>query len=296
LNGLTTLSTPSKAHSITGETKVCGIIGDPIAHSLSPPIHNAAFRMLGLNFVYIPFRVRRGELAEAIRGIRSLGLVGVNVTMPHKTRVLRFLDAIDKTAWRIGAVNTIARNNGRFQGYNTDGEAALTTLASLGGSLSGTRALILGAGGASRAIAYHLSKTVQEMTILNRTRSTGSRIAAMTKMWCRAKCRSQRLTKANVRKEISRANLLINTLPVGVFPRFARLLIQERLIRQGMLVLDINYQSEQAFLAKAEQAGAKVTDGLDMLVRQAALSFRLWTGRNAPIDIMREAAAQARKI
>ncbi len=288
----TSLSLPT----ISGATKVCGLIGDPIEHSLSPAIHNAAFRSLDIDFVYVPFRVRRGELAEAIGGIRSLGVLGVNVTMPHKTDVLRFLDMIDRTAREIGAVNTIVRNDGRLQGCNTDGQAALASLANLRSSLSGSTAVILGAGGAARAIAYHLSKMVEELAILNRTRSKASRITAKIRMWSgtRTSCRSQGLNRASLRKEVSRASLLVNTLPVHVFPRFGKILVQEKLVGRGMTILDVNYQRENEFLAEAQLAGAKVADGLDMLVRQAALSFRLWTGRDAPIDVMRGAAIQAR--
>lgn len=279
---------------ISGKTKVCGIIGDPVEHTLSPAMHNAAFRSLGLNFVYVPFHVRREELADAIRGIKSLGIVGVNVTMPHKTRVLRLLDKIDQPAREIGAVNTIVRHSNKLEGYNTDGEAALDTLSHLGDSLSSCRVVLLGAGGAARAIAYNLSKVVQQLTILNRTRLKASSIAAMARMRRGAECRSLELGAVNLRKEVSRADMLVNTLPVHVFPRFARLLIQERLVGSDMLILDINYHATGDFVAKAKQAGAKVADGLDMLVRQAELSFRLWTGRAVPFEVMREAAIRAR--
>jgi len=280
---------------IGGTTRVCAVIGDPIKHSLSPPMHNAAFRSLGMDLVYVAFRVRKDELRAAIEGIRSLGILGVNVTMPHKTRVLRFLDKVDVTAREIGAVNTIVRSDSELHGYNTDGQAALASLASLGCSLSGSAGVILGAGGAARSIAYHLCRVVESLTILNRTRSKASSIAGKARMWSGARCRSHRLDRTSLRQELSEASLLINTLPVHVFPRIGKTLIEQRLVRPGMLVLDINYQSKNDFLAEAKLAGAKVSDGLDMLVRQAALSFRIWTGRDAPIEIMREAAIKARR-
>lgn len=279
---------------ISGRMKVCAVIGDPVEHSLSPAIHNAAFKALGIDYVYVAFRVRREQLNTAIAGIKSLGLAGANVTMPHKTRVLRFLDTVDKVAREIGAVNTIVRDGSRLRGYNTDGDAALSTLMSLGGPLAGSTAVILGAGGAARSIAYHISKVVKNLAILNRTRSKASNIAAEVRMWSATKCRPHSLNRASLETQASRADLIINTLPVDVFPPFGRMLIQEKLIRPGMLVFDLNYHRNRDFLSEAHQAGAKVTDGLDMLIAQAALSFRLWTGKEPPIDVMRQSAIQAR--
>jgi len=279
---------------ISGAARVCAVIGDPIAHSLSPAIHNAAFRSLGMDLVYVPFRVRANELKAAIEGIRSLGVLGVNVTMPHKTRVVPLLDAIEKTALQIGAVNTIVRNDGRLRGYNTDGQAALAVLQSLARSLRGRRAVILGAGGAARAIVYYLSKTVESIAILNRTRSKGSSIASKIARLRGITCRSYGLSKASLERELGQADLLVNTIPADAFARLGNILIQERLVREDMVVFDVNYEPKNDFLVNAKLAGAKATDGLDMLVRQAALSFTLWTGREAPIDIMREAAMQAR--
>jgi len=284
-----------KLLGIGGGTRVCAVIGDPIEHSLSPPIHNAAFRSLDMDFVYVAFRVRRRELARAIGGISALGIAGLNVTRPHKTSVIHFLDTIENTAREIGAVNTIARSGRGLRGYNTDGRASLEILQKLGGSLSGTKAAILGAGGAARAIAYYLSNTAESISILNRTRAKGSSLASEITRWSGNRCRSCQLTKANLRKEASESDILINTLPVHAFPRFARTLIRERLVRPGMIIFDANYDHKSSFLADAESAGARVSDGLDMLVSQAALSFELWTGRRPPIDVMYKAALKAKQ-
>jgi shikimate dehydrogenase len=281
-------------HEINGGTKVCAVIGDPIEHSLSPPIHNAAFRSLGMDFVYVAFRVRGDELARAMEGFRALGIVGVNVTRPHKTSVVHLLDKIEKNAREIGAVNTIVNTDGTLRGYNTDGQAALYVLQEIGGSLSGKRVVILGAGGAARAMTHHLSKTVPNISILNRTRVKGSRLSAEIVGRSKAKCRACGLSKADLRREVPKADLVINTLPVDVLPRFGATLIGEGLIRPGMIVFDANYLQRSDFLVEAEHAGAVVTDGLDMLVCQAALSFKLWTGRDPPIDVMRAAAREAR--
>jgi shikimate dehydrogenase len=247
-----------------------------------------------MDFVYVAFRVRRDELARAIEGFRALGVAGVNVTRPHKSSVMHLLDKIERNAREIGAVNTIVNADGTLRGYNTDGQAALDALQELGGSPSGKRVVILGAGGAARAITHCLSKTVQSISILNRTHSNGSRLAAEIARRGRAECRACGLGRADLRKEVSQADLLINTLPVNVLPRFGSTLMREGLIRPGMIVFDANYNHSSNFLVDAENAGAIVTDGLDMLVGQAALSFKLWTGRDAPVDIMRAAAKEAR--
>jgi shikimate dehydrogenase len=248
---------------------------------------------LKLDLVYVPFHVRRNELAAAIEGLRSLEVLGINVTMPHKSQVLRFLDKIEDTAKKTRAVNTIVTKNARLHGYNTDGKAAITVLSRLE-SLAGRKALILGAGGAARAIAYQLSKTADSIVILNRTRSTGTLLASNITEWNGIPSRSFDLNRSNLRKEAKSRDLLINTLPVNVFPRFANILIEERLVTREMLVMDTNYEHESNFLEKARLAGVKAIDGLEMLIEQAASSFRLWTGLDAPVDIMRQAAISAR--
>jgi shikimate dehydrogenase len=291
---LNSSSATAGPHRIGGATKVCAVIGDPIEHTLSPPMHNAAFRSLGMDYVYVAFRIRRDQLARAIAGFRALGIVGVNVTRPHKTSILRFLDGIERNAREIGAVNTVVNADGTLRGYNTDGQAAFDVLQGIGGSLSDKKVVILGAGGAARAITHFLSKTVPRISMLNRTRSRGSKLAAEIARRSKAQCRAYGLSKADLRKEVPEADLVINTLPVDIFPRFGAILIQEELIRPGMIVFDANYVHRSDFLVDAERAGATVTDGLEMLVRQAALSFKLWTGREPPIDVMRAAANEAK--
>jgi shikimate dehydrogenase len=291
---LNSSTTTTDQLNISGSTKVYAIIGDPVAHTLSPAMHNAAFKLLKMDAVYVSFRVRASELGAAIGGAKSLGMLGLNVTMPHKSHVLRFLDRIDGTAREIGAVNTIVRKNGSLRGYNTDGEGAVRALSQLD-SLSGRRALIIGAGGAAKAIAYHLSKTAESTVILNRTRSNGTHLASKIKRWSGMSSRSCTLDGASLRREAKRADLLINTLPAAAFVRYGKILVQERLIAQNTLVMDTNYTSEDEFLLGASLAGAKAIDGFEMLIQQAGLSFKLWTGLDAPIDMMRKAAAETRK-
>jgi len=155
--------------AINGETGVCAVIGDPVEHSLSPVMHNAAFQKLGLNLVYVAFNVTRNELKEAVAGARSLGLRGLNVTMPHKKAVMRYLDETDSTAEAIGAVNTILNNQGKLVGYNTDGKGAMIALKKNGIYPEEKKMLLLGAGGAAKAIAFQAAQEVEELVILNRT-------------------------------------------------------------------------------------------------------------------------------
>ncbi len=279
--------------SISGSTGVYAIIGDPIAHTLSPAIHNAAFKSLNMNRVYVPFRVRENELGRAFAGLKSLGVLGINVTMPHKSSVLRLLDTIDATAKEIGAVNTVVRKGAGFHGYNTDGEAAVTVLSRLG-SLSDRKIVILGAGGTASAIAYQLAKTAESIVILNRTRSKGARLAYDITKRKGASCQAYPLDRRNICREAARGDLLINTIPVSVFPRLGKILIQERLVTRDMLLMDVNYESKSDFLSEAKLSGATIIDGIEMLIGQAALSFKLWTGLDAPINVMRKAAAEAR--
>jgi shikimate dehydrogenase len=278
---------------INGSTRVCAVIGDPVEHTLSPGIHNAAFKRLKMDLVYVPFRVRTSQLRAAIKGLRCLEVSGINIMMPHKSRVLRFLDRIDKTAQEIGAVNTVVRKKASLHGYNTDGEGAVRALSQLG-SLSGRKALILGAGGAAKAIAYYLSKSAETIVILNRTPSNGARLASRIIEWSGIPSRSCALSRRNLRREARRADLLINTLPVHAFARLGKIAVQDGLITQNMLVMDANYMPESEFLTDAKLAGAKAIDGLEMLIQQAGLSFKLWTGLEAPIDAMRQAAIEAR--
>ncbi|MEM2099002.1 MAG: shikimate dehydrogenase, partial [Candidatus Bathyarchaeia archaeon] len=153
---------------ISGKTQVCGVIGDPIQHTLSPAMHNAAFSHLKLDYIYLAFRVQAADLENAIRGIRSLGVRGLNVTMPHKTAVTAYLDKIDSTVKFLGSANTILNKDGKLYGFNTDGEGALRALKASGVDLNGKTVLLLGAGGAAKAIAHAIAQEASELRILNR--------------------------------------------------------------------------------------------------------------------------------
>src|SRR3989304_4165105 len=167
--------------AISGKTRVCGVIGDPIEHTLSPTIHNAAFNHLNLDFVFLAFRVKAADLENAIQGMRGLGIHGLNVTMPHKSTVISFLDEVDPTVKFLGSANTILNNEGRLSGFNTDGVGALKALRENGVELSEKKVLLLGAGGAAKAIAFSLAEEVGELVVLNRATEKAKELAKALK-------------------------------------------------------------------------------------------------------------------
>jgi shikimate dehydrogenase len=275
---------------ISGRTRVCGIIGDPIEHSLSPVMHNAAFQELNLDFVYVAFRVKKNELREAILGARSLDVHGLNVTMPHKNAVMKYLDEIDPTARSIGAVNTILNDKGRLMGYNTDGAGALKALKENGVGLEGKKLLLLGAGGAGRAIAFYAAQEVEELKILNRTTQKAKELAEALRKKFGKKIDGNSLSAKIIKEELGDADILINATSVGMHPDVDRSLVDPSWLRRDLCVMDIVYNPIETKLAKdARLTGAKVVSGIEMLVYQGAVSFEIWTNHQAPVKVMKEA-------
>jgi shikimate dehydrogenase len=278
---------------MSGTSRICGIIGDPIAHSMSPAIHNAAFDKLGLNYLYVPFRVKREELGKAIAGVRALNIRGLNVTIPHKVTVIPFLDELDPLAQRIGAVNTIVNDDGVLTGYNTDATGFLQTLLERGGKPRGKNVVILGAGGASRAISFILAERGARLVILNRlleldwAEELASRISQVFKKEVKA----LELNEKNLAKVLAKADILVNATSVGMSPNIDETPVSPDLLRPSLTVFDIVYNPiKTRLLREAEAAGAKTISGVDMLVWQGALGFELWTGAKAPVKLMRETA------
>ncbi|MFH0810638.1 MAG: shikimate dehydrogenase [Pseudomonadota bacterium] len=261
---------------IDARTKVYAIIGSPVEHSLSPAMHNAAFRAEGLNAVYVALAVT--ELGAAIAGMRALGLAGLSVTVPHKTAVMKYLDHIDESARQVGAVNTVVWEKGALVGYNTDVSGALRSLEPHT-DITGRRFLVIGAGGAARAIGYGLWQRGAEVTIANRSVERGRLLAE--DLACAFVPLSE-VTKLSV-------DGVIQATTVGMSPGPDRSPVPPQLFRPGMLVMDIVYKPrETRFLKDAKDRGCVCIGGLDMLLEQAVEQFRLWTGR-APRQVMAEA-------
>ena len=279
---------------ITGKTRICGIIGDPVEHSMSPVMHNAAFEALGLDYVYLPFHVQGEELKEAINGIRALNIVGLNVTIPHKMAVIPFLDKLDPLAERMGAVNTIANENGALAGYNTDASGFLQALRAQGIEPDGKSIVILGAGGAAKGISFILAGAGASLVILNRTLSRAEELASQIARYYHQKITAMTLNEANLKRAFGRADVLVNTTSVGMVPDVDRTPVPGNLLNSRLAVSDIVYNPlETRLLREAKAAGARTIDGLDMLVWQGALAFEKWTGRKAPFEIMKQAALKA---
>ncbi len=277
-------------------TRVVGIIGDPIAHSLSPAMHNAAFAALGLDWVYVPVRVRSRDLEAALRGVRAMGWAGLNVTLPHKERVVRSLDRLTREARLTGAVNTIVRGPGGLTGHTTDGRGFLAALArERGFRPRGARVVILGAGGSARAIAVALlGAGAGEIAILNRRPRRAAALARhLASGFPRARIESGPLTPERAGEAFAGAGLLVNATVVGMGRTAHRGLPLARLPRRS-IVSDIVYRPARTpLLAQAARHGLRTQGGLGMLLYQGAEAFSLWTGRPAPIGVMRRALRRA---
>lgn len=278
---------------ISGNTKVCAVIGDPISHSLSPCIHNAAFQHLQLDYVYVAFRVGHKQLDAAIQGIRSLRIYGINVTTPHKVAVIQHLDQLDESAMAVGAVNTILNDHEILVGYNTDGKGALMALEASKQGPANKKVVILGAGGASRAISYSLAKKAHEVVILNRTLEKAEKLAMQLSKTFGNKVRCGPLCRDCMKKELKDANILVNATTLGMRPNHDKTPVDKDLLRPDLVVFDLVYDPHETRLLKeARSVGARPIGGLTMLVSQAAVSFEIWTEEKAPIDVMTKAALE----
>lgn len=279
---------------ISGAARICGVIADPIGHTVSPAMHNAAFEQVGIDYLYVPFQVKKEELGKAIAGMRALNIRGLNVTIPHKVAVIPFLDDLDDLAQRIGAVNTIVNDDGVLKGYNTDATGFLRALLERGIEPREKRVVILGAGGASRGISLALAERGSNLIILNRTWDKVKEQADRISQLCQREVQALKLNKENLAKALNKADILINTTSVGMSPDIEETPVTADLIKPPVIVFDIVYNPiKTRLLREAETAGAETISGIDMLVWQGALAFEKWTGLKAPVKLMREKAIKA---
>ena len=281
---------------ISGKTKICGVIGDPVEHTMSPVMHNAAFKKLGLDYIYIPFRVRKEELAKAVEGISALNIRGLNVTIPHKVAIIPMLDGLDPLAEKIGAVNTVVNNDGDLRGYNTDADGFLQALLERGVEPEGKNTVILGAGGASRAISYILAERDAHLTILNRQLELdwAEELAWRISHDFEKEAKALELKEENLSMALERADILVNATSVGMSPNSEETPVPAHFLKADLIVFDIVYNPIRTMLLKeAEAASARTIGGTDMLAWQGALAFEKWTGQPAPLDLMRKEAIKA---
>ncbi len=271
-------------------------MGDPIEHSISPAMHNMAFDAMGLDYVYVPFNVKKADLAKAVQAVKALNIRGLNVTIPHKVEIIPLLDDIDSLAKEIGAVNVLVNSNGLLKGYNTDAEGFLHVLLEHGVEPEGKNVVILGAGGAARAIAFTLAGRGANLIMLNRTPANAAKCAADVSNATGQTVEVLTLDEKNLTDAMDRGHILVNTTSVGMFPDKNDALVSSNLIRPHFIVADIVYNPYKTrLLAEAERAGAMTINGLEMLIWQGALAFEKWTGEKAPLTVMRKGAAKALK-
>jgi shikimate dehydrogenase len=278
-------------------TRLVGIIGDPVTRSLSPVMHNAAFAALGLDFAYVPLPVPPDRVGEAVAGLRALGFRGANVTMPHKAAVVPFLDAVSSDARLIDAVNTIVVDEGHLTGHTTDGDGFSRALREVEpGGVGGWSVLLLGAGGAARAVALALARErVGSLTIADRTPAAAERL--VERLHSHLHDVALRVVPLDqlAATDVDSASLIVNATPLGMAESLKLPPVAVDTLRRGHVVFDLVYGKRPTnLLNEARLRGARTVDGLSMLVWQAAGSFELWTGRPAPLDVMRSAARARR--
>ncbi len=277
--------------SIDAETKLFGVIADPVAHSYSPLIHNSAFKKLGFNARYLPFRVSKSDLPAFMDSIDELGIHGISITIPHKSAAMDYCTQVEASASGIGAINTMSTADGNRNGYNTDYRAAMDCItaafkldAEAKNSMHGISALILGAGGVTRAIAWGLKQRGAEVTVSSRTEERARSLAG--ELGCRYCLWDDRYD--------NKYRLLVNGTPVGMHPDVDSSPYKESALNPLMVVFDTVYNPENTMLVKyAQRQQSRVITGVDMFVRQAAYQFKLFTGREAPAGLMRDTIKQA---
>ena len=273
---------------IKGSTNIVGLIGHPVEHSFSPPMHNAAFEALGMDYAYVAFDVDPLNLKSAIDGAKSLNIKGFNVTIPHKIEVMKHLDEIDEVAALIGAVNTIDFKD--MKGYNTDGIGAVKAIEEVT-SIKNKNVVVAGAGGASRAISFYIAKYgADSLTILNRNVEKADNLAKdVSNSNLINEVKSDSMSEIN--SHVTDADILIDTTPVGMHPNVDdEPIVLADNMHDDLVVFDAVYNPNDTVLIKeAVKAGAKPVYGIKMLLYQGAESFRIWTGRDAPVDVMEDA-------
>lgn len=286
----------SATWTLTGHTRIVGVIGWPIEHSVSPPMHNAAFRALGLDWCYVPFPVHPEHVREALVGARALGLKGLNATIPHKQALLSLMDDLTPEARAIGAVNTVILRDERMIGHNTDAAGFLRALREAGFAPERCFALVLGAGGAARAVVYALCSVGAQVMVLNRTVSRARALAdAFSRMIPNARLAAGALDQETLASVSRQAQLIINTTPLGMWPQVdASPWPEEIAFPQQAFLFDLIYNPrETRLMRQARASGAKAVDGLGMLVHQGAEAFYLWSGVQPPTDVMYAACLEA---
>lgn len=279
--------------ALDGETLVVGVIGWPVRHSLSPPMQNAAFAELGLNWVYVPFEVAPDRVQQAVDAVRALGMVGINVTVPHKEAVARLVDELDPAAATLGSVNTVVNRDGHLVGYSTDGAGFVRSVEEAGEDLAGKRVALIGAGGSARAVAQAVAAEQPEaLCIINRTFSRALELAGQVRG---GGLTIGALPLESAQHAVQDAQVVIDTTPVGMHPHAQDApVVPPEWLHEGQCVCDLVYRPRDTVLLRAaRERGARTVSGAGMLVHQGAIALELWTGKPAPLVVMRQALLEA---
>jgi shikimate dehydrogenase len=275
---------------LSPHTQLCAVIGNPVSHSLSPAIHNRAFEELGLDFVYLAFRVE--DVKAAVAGMRALeNFRGMSVTIPHKVAILEHLDEVAEVDAQIGSINTVVNEGGKLRGFGSDGPGARQALAENGVSVAGEPVLILGSGGAARAIGFDLVHRARpsSLVILGVVKDELDALVRDLREKTDADITGEPLTDESLRRRIAKSRLLIHTTPIGMHPRQDECLVAPELMHDDLAVMDIVYNPyETRLLKNARSRGLRAIPGVEMFVNQALLQFEAWTGKRAPKEVMKQ--------
>jgi shikimate dehydrogenase len=274
---------------INGKTQLIVLIGNPVEHSMSPKMHNAAFRKLGLNYVYIAVRVDNDKVKEAIEGIRAFHIKGANVTVPHKINVMQFLDEIDPVAENIGAINTILNKDGHLYGTNTDGIGAVRSFKEEGVELEDKKIVMIGAGGVARPLIYNFALKAKDFVLFDIAEGIVQTLAQELNRKIKVQIRGFKSDPAKIAKELQDADIFINATPVGMHPKENESIISKNSLRKDLTVFDVVYNPlETKLIKESKSVGAKAIPGVMMLVYQGVAAFELWTGQKAPVPLMKQ--------
>jgi len=275
---------------ITGKTKVVGVIGNPIEHSLSPPMHNNAYKQLDMDYVYVAFKIEQEDISKLIESAKTLGIAGLNVTIPYKTDIIKYLDEVDEVARQINAVNTISFKNGIARGYNTDGIGAVKSIEKYT-PVKDKNVLVLGAGGASKAITFTLiNHNIKKLIIANRSKKNALDLIDNL----RRQCDFDDIEYVDINDADSRldeVDIIINTTPIGMYPNVdVEAPIKTDKITDKHIVMDIIYNPlETRLLKEAKSNGAMTIAGTNMLINQGITAFEIFTGKTPSYESFEEA-------
>lgn len=276
---------------INAQTKIVGIFAYPVSHSLSPVMHNAAFSYLGLNYVYLPFEVKEAELKNAVSSLRALNIVGVNVTVPHKEKIIKYLDEVSEEVLKIGAVNTVKNLDGKLLGFNTDKYGFVNSLKRAKIKLENKKAVVLGCGGASRAVCFGLLENkIKNLIITDIVKEKVERLKRdLKKFYPDVEIEGILYDEEKILNVLKYADILVNATPVGMKPDLNSSPVSKLPEdNKNLIVYDLVYNPLKTKLLKiAEKLKLKSISGLEMLVLQGAKSFEIWTGKTAPVKIMK---------